>query len=254
MFGTMCKPLHAGKAALNGLTAAVFAGRGFTAHPAVLDVAQGFAATQTTSADPARALEKDADGFDLPDVLFKFHAACYLTHSSIEGLLQLREEHDFGPDDVASVELRVPVGHLSVCNIPAPTTPLEGKFSLRFTSALALARGDLSERAFTPEALAAPDLVALRDRVSVVPEEDRTHVTEVVVRLADGRALTSAVDVFQATPEDQLDREWARLHTKFLSLAGPVLGEDGAAALVQAVLDLPGAASVRPLVSLAVPA
>lgn len=254
MFGTMCKPLHAGKAAVNGLDAAVLAARGFTANPAVLDVPQGFAATQTISADPARALELGIDEFDLPHVLFKFHAACFFTHSSIEGLLALDEEHHFGADDVASVELRVPPGHLAACNILEPKTPLEGKFSLRFTSALALGRGDVSERAFTWAALSEPDLVSLRDRVSVTADEHRTQVTEVIVRLVDGRTLNAAVDVSHAVPDDQLEREWERLRAKFLVLVSPVLGDARAHELVDAVAGLPKASSVRRLTSLAVPA
>ena len=47
MFGTMCKPLHAGKAAQNGLFAANMAARGFTSRPDVLERHQGFAHTQT---------------------------------------------------------------------------------------------------------------------------------------------------------------------------------------------------------------
>src|SRR5438477_12251814 len=42
MFGTMGKPLHAGKASVNGLLAARLASRGFTANAAVLETEQGF--------------------------------------------------------------------------------------------------------------------------------------------------------------------------------------------------------------------
>ena len=40
MFGTMCKPLHAGKAAMNGLMAARWAARGFTSRADALDLLQ----------------------------------------------------------------------------------------------------------------------------------------------------------------------------------------------------------------------
>ena len=49
MFGTMAKPFHAGRAAANGVLAARLAARGFTANPGVLEVAQGFVATQSDS-------------------------------------------------------------------------------------------------------------------------------------------------------------------------------------------------------------
>ena len=41
-FGTMTKPLHVGRAAENGVTAALLAARGFTADPAALDGPWGF--------------------------------------------------------------------------------------------------------------------------------------------------------------------------------------------------------------------
>ena len=56
MFGTMCKPLHAGKAAYNGLLAARLAARGFTSRADVLECAQGFAArTARTSTRERRS-------------------------------------------------------------------------------------------------------------------------------------------------------------------------------------------------------
>ena len=45
-FGTMTKPLHAGKAAQNGLVAARIAARGFTARADAIEAPQGFARTQ----------------------------------------------------------------------------------------------------------------------------------------------------------------------------------------------------------------
>ena len=56
MFGTMCKPFHAGKAAQNGLAAATLAARGFTSNPEVLETGQGFGATQAPDPSESRAL------------------------------------------------------------------------------------------------------------------------------------------------------------------------------------------------------
>ncbi len=55
MFGTMCKPLHAGKAASNGLLAAKLASRGFTSRADALECAQGFARTHSADFVPERA-------------------------------------------------------------------------------------------------------------------------------------------------------------------------------------------------------
>ena len=56
MFGTMCKPLHAGKAAYHGLLAAKLAQRGFTSRADVVECAQGFARTHSPDFNPDAAL------------------------------------------------------------------------------------------------------------------------------------------------------------------------------------------------------
>jgi 2-methylcitrate dehydratase PrpD len=238
MFGTMCKPLHAGRAASNGLAAAKLAARGFSSNPAVLETDQGFGTTQTSTFSPEEALKDLGEKFHIRSVLFKYHAACYLTHSSIEALLRLKEKHGLTPDRVESVTLRVPPIHLSVCNIQEPQTPLEGKFSLRFTAALALAGDDTSERAFSHESVRDPALVAMRDRVNVEPVEHlpSNHSSEVIVALEDGTTLEDSVNM--EIPEANLERQWERLVGKFRALATPVIGEGRTEELSRSVTSL----------------
>lgn len=249
MFGTMCKPLHAGKATANGLLAARLAQRGVTAHPEVLDVAQGFAATQSTSIDPDRAIDLGADHYDLRDNLFKFHAACYFTHSSIDALADLVATQGLGPDRVANVELYVPPGHLAACNIPEPVTPLEAKFSLRFTAAQALAGTGTGRSAYSEAAVRDPQLVSLRDRVTVTPDAsiEGPFRSRVVVTTTDGHVLRAAGDVSLSAPADQLDAQWDRLVAKFGDLAGPVLGDAAVEQIVSAIRNLEQLPSMAPL-------
>ncbi|MEU1984479.1 MmgE/PrpD family protein [Nocardia sp. NPDC019395] len=239
MFGTMTKPLQVGVAAENGLGAATLASRGVTAVTDVLGAAQGFRDTQSDgSGTPALW---NWTGFAIADVLFKYHAACYLTHSAIEGALSLRN-NGITPDRIDSVEVVVPPGHLRVCNIAEPGTPLEGKFSLRFTTAMALAHGDLSERAFTPAALADPHVVALRDRIRVAARTDSDSRSSIVkVSCTDGSERTVEVDVNRPTAPNELPRRWEALVTKFHSLVDPVLGTEAAEWIVSEVASLPTA-------------
>ncbi len=92
-FGTMCKPFHAGKASQNGLMAARLALRGFSSRPDFLECEQGFAATHGPDFSPEAALATPANGFHLFANLFKYHAACYMTHAPIECARQVRHDH-----------------------------------------------------------------------------------------------------------------------------------------------------------------
>ncbi len=250
MFGTMCKPLHAGKAAENGLLAATLAARGFTSNPAVLDVPQGFTATQTSTPHPERALDGLGISLAINGVLFKYHAACYGTHESIEGVLRLREDHGLQASEIESIRLRVPPGHLAMCNIREPATALEGKFSLRFTAALAASGAETTEAAFTDTAVHRPDLIALRDRVDVVPADERRGAgTDIAITMKDGRLLEEHVNLER--PVSDLERQWQRLEVKFLGLAEPVIGRDRARRLRDAIASVDSSPAINDVIRLA---
>ena len=124
-FGTMCKPLHAGHAAATGAQAASLAARGFTSRDDILETEQGFVDTQSTSASPENFDKAMAQPAYTQDILFKYHAACYLTHSAIEATAQLCEKNLFDPNQIKRVTVQVDKGHFKVCNIQEPKTGLE---------------------------------------------------------------------------------------------------------------------------------
>lgn len=245
MFGTMCKPLHAGKAGMNGLLAARLAARGYTAAAAVLETEQGFAETHTDGFDPARAR---TDGWYLRANLFKYHAACFQTQSAIEGLRRLRDEHGFGADDVAEVLVEADPVQARMCAIPAPATGLEAKFSLAHTAAMVLAGVDTSAIAsFTDDVVADPAVLAVRARVRVTVDRAGGSATPVCVRLRDGRVLEAAHDLF--VPETDLARQRQLLREKFTALVTPVLGAGRGEELAGAALGVAGLADVAGLVA-----
>jgi 2-methylcitrate dehydratase PrpD len=250
MFGTMCKPLHAGKAALNGLLAARLASRGFTSRGDALECEQGFAATQSRTFTPL-PIRPDPDApYAVEANLFKYHAACYLTHSPIEAVSILRRTNQLTPDDVDRITLWVSPGHLKVCNILAPATGLEIKFSLRHTAALALSGDDTAALATYSDANAErPDLVALREKVEVETKSFPRHSpAEVVIELSNGERLQQAVDVGE--PAQDVDRQWMRLTDKFHSLADPICGVDNATSCINLCATLETSTDLQKLLSL----
>ncbi|HEX7034838.1 MAG TPA: MmgE/PrpD family protein [Pseudomonadales bacterium] len=245
-FGTMCKPLHAGHAAATGVEAALLAARGFTSRLDLLETRQGFMDTQSDEPSLDRFYAALAAPEYVPDICFKYHAACYLTHSAIEAARELARANALRPDRIESVEVRVNRGHFDVCNIEAPKTALEAKFSLRFTVALALAGEDTASiRLFTDELTRRRDLVALRDRVRVVAHERPRPETRVRVRTGDGRSFEAEANV--AIPLTDLDTQWQRLTEKFHTLTDPVLGSAGADLVEDCCRRLPDLDDPAPL-------
>ena len=250
VFGTMCKPLHAGKAAMSGLLAATLAARGFTSSREIVEVHQGFAATHADALNDLEALDRVAGRHLIRDTPFKYHAACYLTHAAIEGALKLRDTDGVSPDDVEDAEVEVDRAVLDVANIAEPRTGLEGKFSLRAVIAMALLGDDTADpAAYTDERMAEGEFVALRDKV-VVKGADTGAPAAATVRLRtrSGERLEAAADT--SIPAADLALQGERLAAKFDRLAEPVLGAARAARLREAALRLDELASIRELTTL----
>jgi len=247
MFGTACKPLHAGLAARSGLLAAGLARRGFDSHPGALECAQGFAATHSVNFEAAKALAPPTGGFHVLHNLFKYHASCYETHATIESARRLRETHALIPDAIARVEVTVNPYCDRICNIAAPTTGLEAKFSLRHTASFALAGVETADPAIFDDAHAQdPALVALRERVTVGFAADVGQgCARVAVHTRDGRMFDTAHDA--AKPMQDLAAQRARLVAKFEGLAAPVLGDARCREIVAMVDSLHTLPSLRVL-------
>ena len=224
MFGTMCKPLHAGKAAYHGLLAARLAKRGFTSRGDVVECAQGFARTHSPDYHPDKALTTPHGGFHIRNNLFKYHAACYMTHAPIEAARKLRQQHGLTPDSIARIRLRLDETCDRICNIPAPRTGLEAKFSLRLTTAMALAGVDTGGLGSYSEATAAdPTLIALRDKVEFDFQSGGPNtIADLELVLTDGRRVATSYD--SGVPAGDIDEQGGRLAEKFTSLAEPILG------------------------------
>ncbi|HTW54273.1 MAG TPA: MmgE/PrpD family protein [Stellaceae bacterium] len=249
-FGTMCKPFHAGKAAQNGLLAARLAARGFSSRPDLVECEQGFAATHAPEFLPEKALADPKRGFHIFNNLFKYHAACYMTHAPIECGRQLRER-GVTPGDIAAIRLKAHQAIDKVCNILAPADGLEAKFSLRQTVAMALSGVDTASLgAYSVATATDPGLMALRERVNFDFREDMPEAgAEIDVALKDGRTLSASFDA--GIPMADIAAQGRRLAEKFDALAAPVVGDSRARELRATIVGLDAVRDVGALMKLA---
>jgi 2-methylcitrate dehydratase PrpD len=254
-FGTMCKPLHAGKASHNGLLAARLAARGFSSRPDLLECEQGFALTHGPDFRPEAALAAPPNGFYIFANLFKYHAACYLTHGPIECARAIRDqtvrEQRATPDEIALITLRLDKSCERVCNIAAPSDGLEAKFSLRQTIAMALSGIDTASlSAYSAVSATDPTLVALRDKVVLDFQDGWPQAAaEIEVALGDGRVLRASHDA--GIPCADIAGQGTRLAAKFDALAGPVVGSARARELREMIAGLDRLGDVGALARLA---
>ena len=249
-FGTMSKPLHPGKAAMNGLLAALLAREGFTGSTAMLDGPGGLPATFLGVTDLGAAVEDLGKRFEILENSTKPYAACHLTHATIDAARAIRVREAPAAAAVEAVSCRVHPLVLKVAANAAPRTGLEAKFSVAFCAAMALVRGEAGEAEFGDESLRDPAVARVMARVT--PEADASlgvGAARVTVRLADGRVLEERVTAARGMPERPLTRE--ELEAKFSRLGEVVLPAERVARLAAALRGLADLPDVAELATLA---
>ena len=201
-FGTMTKPLHAGRAAACAIDAVRLALAGLTAAPDIFEHHAGFLAALSPSGEAERTALPAALGrqWRLLDtgLSIKRYPMCYATHRVIDGVLDLVAAHDLRAAQVVRVYPRVGVAQASMLRNHAPVSGLEAKFSLEFAIAAAVLARRVGLRELTDECVNRPEVRAMMQRVSIAttdtacPIEPVFALTDrVELELADGRRLDS---------------------------------------------------------------
>ena len=219
-FGTMGKPFNAGIAAANGVEAVKLASRGFISSEDGLSGPQGFISTHTQGSNDIDAwISPPPEHFVFEDNKYKLHACCHGTHAMIEALLQELRERSILPADVDSLTIVVNPRWLKVCDIKAPRTGLEIKFSYTWLASMVLFGIDTSNDAAYQDALCrVAHIVDFSSKVTVISDPKMSDMqTNVIIRMKDSTQRKLFFDLAARVPEAALAE---RLRKKASSLIG----------------------------------
>ena len=247
-FGTMTKPLHPGAAARAGLMSALLASRGFTGSERAIEAPRGFAQVVSTKFDWAEITDALGERFEIAANTYKPFACGIVIHPSIDGCIQLRNEHGLTADGIERIELAVHPLVKELTGKRSPRTGLECKFSVYHACAAAIVHGRAGENEFSDAMAVHPNVVALRDRVTATADPSfREESANVVVVCRDGRRLERRVEHAIGSRERPIDDQG--LEAKFHGLADGVIGREAAAEVLEQCWTLGARTDCRPLVS-----
>jgi 2-methylcitrate dehydratase PrpD len=232
-FGSMNKSFNPGRAAANGLFAALLAAKNFTSSDAMIEAKRGWANTISTKQDYREITDGLGQRYEAALNTYKPFACGIVMHPAIDAAIQLRNEEKFTPDQITRVELKVHPLVLELTGKKTPETGLEGKFSIYHAVAVALVEGAGGEKQFSDRAVRDPVIVALRGKVMpVVDPAIKPEQVDLTIVLADGRRLHKYIE--HATGSLEVPMSDQALERKFADLADGILP----AAQARRVMDL----------------
>jgi len=245
-FGSMNKSFNPGRAAANGLFAALLAQRNFTSSNGMIEAKRGWANTVSTKQDYHEIIDGLGERYEAALNTYKPFACGIVIHPALDAAIQLRNAYHLAPADIASIDLRVNPLVIELTGKKTPQIGLEGKFSIYHAVAIAFIDGAAGEKQFSDAAVLDPQTIALREKVhtsidpSVKPEQ-----VDMTVTLTDGRVLHKFIEHAIGSVEVPMTDQ--QLAAKFTDLAQGILADAQIArvmALCTGVESLPAASAI----------
>jgi 2-methylcitrate dehydratase PrpD len=221
-FGSMTKSFHPGRAAQNGLTAALLAAQNFTADGHALEGKDGWAQALSRGVKWQEVTQGLGSRFEAALNTYKPFACGIVTHPAIDAAIQLRNENKLRTDDIVSVRLHANPLVLSLTGKRDPRSGLEGKFSIYHCVAVGLIYGAAAEKQFQDGIVRDAKVIALRRKVSMQadPRVDPAGC-ELTIRLKDGRSLSRKIQNAIGSLKNPMSDQ--ALEAKFFDLADGIL-------------------------------
>ena len=217
------KQLHTGKAAADGLLAALLAEKGFTGAKQALEGPQGMGAGMSRDADPARLTDRLGQRWATIETSFKFHASCRHTHPAADALQHAMREHKLKASDITEVITHVHQGAIDVLGrVIAPETVHQAKFSMGTVLGI-IALHDKAGVSEFERLYLDPAVADFRVRVKMALDEEvdgaypERWIGKVTIHTRDGRVVHGRVDEPKGDPGNTLSRP--ELEQKALALA-----------------------------------
>jgi len=238
----MSKQLHPGKAALNGVLAALLAKEDFTGARRILEGEKGFFRATSRDFDEQKCCDNLGKVFHADRNAIKYHASCGHTHSMIDAIDLAAGGETFMPDEVEEVRISLYQAAIALLGGVEPKTPYLAKFCIPFCAATAIRYGHVQLEDFTEARLRDADLRALMGRIRIQsdPELTRAYARKWPARvrmvLQDGRRLDGANEYPKGDPENPLSE--AEVIGKFRSLVAGVIPLSRVGTLVDRILSI----------------
>jgi 2-methylcitrate dehydratase PrpD len=246
--GTMCKSFHAGKAAANGVLAALLAERGFDSTQEIIEGKKGFSRIYSDVAAPEQLNARRDQGWLIETNGHKPYACGVVLHPLIDAVIAIRNRDRIDPATVSQISLRVHPFVLSITDVVDPATGLQSKFSTLHSAAVALVDGAAGIAQYSDARARDPLVASLRGKVKAVADETLGKDEAYAVIVAGNTRHEVHIPHAGGTAENPMSD--LAIEAKFLANATPVIGPERAERARDLVWALDKQLDMRDLIGL----
>jgi aconitate decarboxylase len=200
MFGSDTKSFHPGRAAQNGLMAAVLAQQGYTSSLTALEARRGWAACVSTRNNLDGLFATLGKTWETEANAFKPFPCGIVCHPAIDACIRLHQDlvaagiqPEMLPKTLQTIQIQVHHLVIELTSKRMPRDGLEAKFSVFHGCAVGLLYGKAGPAQYADEVVANPNVVAIRDKVQAeISDSIAADQCKVEVKLVDSSTSDSA--------------------------------------------------------------
>jgi 2-methylcitrate dehydratase PrpD len=210
-----------------GIVSALLASSGITGPRNVLEGKYGYYPVYHSDGYDVEALTEGlGETYEIVNTSIKPYPCCKWTHQAIDATLKAVREESIEPGKVESVNVRLNRQAYNLVCVPLdkkrrPRTTVDAQFSIPYTVAAALVRGDVSLDTFTAEMINDPEILRMAQKVTSGVDEQiekqgaRGIAPEIVeIRTTGGGTYRRCVEHVRGSPAAPMTAE--ELHDKFV--------------------------------------
>lgn len=240
---TMTKPMNPAKAAMCGLMSAIFARKGAKGASTIFEGKNGFLQAVSDEVHMDIFTQDLGKIYEISRTSYKLHACCRHIHGPIDAALRICGQNGIRAADISRVSVESYPVALQICTkITQPDDISTAKFSMPFSLALAISKGDANPDKYSTVNIRDKEIQDLATRIEVSSNRKweslypgKRGVT-VTIFTTDGIAYSDSLDLAKGEPENPLSLE--ELFDKFHLNATRVLTDHKALLLREKIMNL----------------
>ena len=248
--GTMSKSFHAGRAASNGILAALMASSGYDSSDEIVEGRRGFSKIYSKTQNYNFLTKNLGSDWVILTNGYKPYACGIVQHPLIDAIITASKNTNIPHDEIETVDALIHPHTITITGVEDPKTGLKSKFSLKHSAAVGYIDRHAGLSQYSDARAVAQDVASLRRKINPVPKDNfRKDQCEVRVKYKNGNIETVNVEHALGTTKNPVSSDF--LVDKFLANADGKSLKSKPKEIVEAIWNLEDLPDIAKLMILA---
>lgn len=201
--GTMSKSFHAGRAASNGILAALMAYSDYDSSDEIIEGRKGFSKIYSVTQNYDVLTDSLGEKWMILKNGYKPYACGIVLHPLIEAMIQASKSTNITHNEIEKVEAQIHPHTITITGVENPKTGLKSKFSLTHSAAVGYIERCAGLAQYSDDSALNEEVMSLRKKIIPIPDDNmRKDQCSVTIKYKNSRTETVSITHALGTTEN----------------------------------------------------